>query len=98
MKGILGLAVRARQSAAGMDACRMLIRSGQCGVLLLDGGTGMNTRKKAAEICSKAGVPIADLPGGMIEEATGKCNMVLGICKGGFSEQIREILAEDRTE
>ena len=66
--------------------------------MLLDGGTGMNTRKKAAEICEKAGVPVADVPCGMIEEATGKCNMVLGICKGGFSDQICEILSEDRPE
>ena len=40
LKGMLGLALRARQASLGMDACRILIRSGKCGIMLLDGETG----------------------------------------------------------
>ena len=49
VKGILGFAAKARQISAGMDACRLLVRSGRCGILLIDDLTGPNTRKKAAD-------------------------------------------------
>ena len=70
LKGMLGLALRARQAALGMDACRILIRAGKCGVLLLDGGAGPNTRKRAEELCERNGTPLRILPEGMIGEAT----------------------------
>ena len=49
LAGILGLALRARQAALGTDASRIMIRTGKCGLLLLDGDAGLNTRKKAEE-------------------------------------------------
>ena len=88
LKGMIGLAVRARQASAGADACRMLIRSGECGVLLIDGGTADNTREKAEEICERTGTWKRILPEGLIEAATGKNNRILGIRKGSFAEQI----------
>lgn len=95
LKGMLGLALRARQASLGMDACRILIRSGKCGILLLDGETGPNSRKKAQEMCSRSDVPVMILPAGMIAEATGKDNMALGISKGGFADRIRGELTEN---
>ncbi len=92
MKGILGFAAKARQIAAGMDACRLLIRSGRCGVLLMDNLTGPNTRKKAEELSAAAGTPLMILPEGMIEAATGKSSMILGVAAGSFAEQIKAIL------
>ena len=86
--GMLGLALRARQAALGMDACRLMIRSGKCGVLLIDGSAGANTRKKAEELCGQTGTPVRILRGGLIEEATGKSNMVVGLLKGSFAEQV----------
>lgn len=88
LKGMIGLAARARQTAAGTDACRILIRSGECGVLLIDGGTAYNTRKRAEEMCERTGTVKRILPEGLIEAATGKNNMILGIRKGSFAEQI----------
>ena len=88
VRGMLGLAIRARQAALGMDACRMMIRSGKCGVLLIDGSAGINTRKKAEELCGKTGTPMRVLQEGMIEDATGKSNMVAGLPKGSFAEQV----------
>ena len=64
LKGMIGLAARARQTAAGADACRILIRSGECGVLLIDGGTAYNTRKRAEEMCERTGTPRRILPEG----------------------------------
>ena len=91
VKGMIGLAVRARQAAAGTDACRILIRSGNCGVLLIDGETRGNTRKKSEDLCRQTGTPVVILPPGTIERATGKDNRVLAIRKGSFTEQILQI-------
>ena len=88
LRGMLGLALRARQASLGMDACRVMIRSGKCGILLIDEAAGVNTRKKAEELCGRTGTAMKILPEGMIGEATGKSNMVMGICKGSFSDEI----------
>ena len=91
LAGILGLAIRARQAVPGTEASRILIRSGKCGVLLLDAGTGFNTRKKADDLCRKGKTPIVILPSGLIESATGKSNMMIAIRKGGFAEQFLQM-------
>lgn len=91
LAGMLGLTVRAGQASAGMDACRILIKSGNCGVLLIDGATRDNTRKKSEDLCRQTGTPVAVLPPGTIERATGKDNRVLAIRKGSFAEQILQI-------
>ena len=90
LAGLLGFAVKARQAAAGADACRTLIRSGKCGVLLLDDGAGPNTRKRAEELCERNGTPLRILPEGMIGEATGRDNMVLALQKGSFADKALE--------
>ncbi len=91
LAGMLGLTIRAGQASAGMDACRILIRSGNCGVLLIDGETRGNTRKKSEDLCRQTGTPVVILPPGTIERATGKGNRVLAIRKGSFTEQILQI-------
>ena len=91
LSGLMGFAIRARQAAMGTDACRILIRGGKCGILLVDGNAGNNTREKAEEICRQSGTPLLMLPPGMIGKATGKECMLLGIQKGSFSEGILSI-------
>ena len=91
LAGLLGFAVKARQAAAGTDACRILIRSGKCGVLLLDEDAGSNTRKKAEDLCRLTETPLTVLTPGLIEQATGKGCMLLGIQKGSFSESILKL-------
>ena len=54
-KGMLGLAVRSREACFGDDTCSRLIESGKCGLILLDGETGANTRKKYQELCERTG-------------------------------------------
>ena len=95
LKGLLGLALRARQATAGMDAARILLRSGQCGALLMDGAAGPHTRKKAEDMCRQQNVPAAVLPEGIIRSATGLDNMVLAIRKGSFAEQIIVLTGEN---
>ena len=91
LSGMLGLAVRARQAAAGMDACRILIRSGKCGVMLVDGDAAANTLKKAKNLCVRTQTDMMILPTGLIEKATGKSNMVIAVQKGSFAEQLLKI-------
>ena len=91
LAGMLGLASRARQVSAGMDACRILIRSGNCGVLLIDGETRDYTRKKVEDLCRQTGTTVVVLPPGTIGRATGKDNRVLAVRKGSFAEQILQI-------
>ena len=91
LSGMLGLAVRARQAAAGMDACRILIRSGKCGVMLVDGDAAANTLKKAKNLCVRTQTDMMILPPGLIEKATGKSNMVIAVQKGSFAEQLLKI-------
>ena len=88
LNGMLGLAVRARQAAAGTDACRILVRTGQCGVLLVDGAAGPNARKKAEQLCGRSAIPVITLPEGAIEAATGRSCMVMAVRKGSFADRI----------
>ena len=92
LAGMLGLAMRARQAAAGMDACRIMIRSGKCGVLLADEAVAPGTREKAGAMARQAGVPFRVLPQGMIMDATGRDNRVVAIREGSFAEQIISML------
>ena len=91
-KGMLGLAVRAREACFGDNACRKLIDSGKCGMILLDGETGPNTRKKYRDLCERNGVPLVITPEGMIGEATGRSNRVAALKKGAFAEQMTACL------
>ena len=93
--GLIGLALRARQAVSGADACRLLIRSGECGVLLVDGDAGPNTRKKAEEQCRSTETPMRILPAGTIERATGRSNRLLAVRKGGFAIQLCEITGKE---
>ena len=92
LAGMLGFAVKARQAAAGMDACRIMVRSGRCGVLLIDAETGPSSRKKAEDMCREAETPVRILPPGLISQSTGKDSMLIAIQRGTFAEQILNLL------
>ena len=92
LKGILGLSVRAGQAVFGEDTCRRLLSAGKGAVLLLDGDASENTRKKYRELCGRTGIPIAILPAGLIEAATGKDNTAMALKEGAFAEQVKSCL------
>ena len=97
--GLIGLALRSRQAVLGAEACRIMIRSGNCGVMLIDASAGTNTRKKTEEQCERAGIPLKTVPPGSIEQITGRSNMLIAIREGSFSETIiREIAKETQSE
>ena len=95
ISGLIGLAVRSRQAVFGADACRIMIRSGRCGVLIIDGSAGPNTRKKAVEMCARSDVPVKTVHEGTIGGITGRTSMVMAVRQGTFAEALISELTEE---
>ena len=93
LRGYMGLCVRAGQAVFGMDGCLNSLRKGEAGVLLLDAAASEGTRKKYADVCRTAGVPLAELPEDLLEEATGRSGMAMAVKKGGLCGQILSLTA-----
>ena len=49
IRGLMGLCVRAGQAVFGEDGCMKLLRSGECGILLLDGEISVNVDRTELE-------------------------------------------------
>ena len=92
LRGLMGLCVRARQAVFGEDGCMKTIRGGNCGVLLLDSGASQATRDKYRGVCQHANTPMVELPEGLLHEATGKPGMAMAILKGGFANQVQQMM------
>ena len=90
LRGLMGLCVRARQATFGEDGCLKSIRGGGCAVLLLDSGASKATQDKYRGVCDNAGVQMALLPRGLLQDATGR--------PGGLAEQIRQNLPVEGKE
>ena len=97
LRGLMGLCVRARQAVFGEDGCMKTIRAGNCGVLLLDSGASPATRDKYRGVCANANTPMVELPQGLLHEATGKPGMAMAILKGGFANQIQQMIKPTNT-
>ncbi|MBP3636909.1 MAG: hypothetical protein J6K13_05055 [Clostridia bacterium] len=92
LRGMMGLTVRARQAVFGEDGCLKTIRSGNCGVLLLDSGASPATKKKYHDACTNAGATLGIIPEGMLLEATSRPGMAMAVLKGGLAQQITRLL------
>ena len=97
LRGLMGLCVRARQAVFGEDGCMKTIRGGNCGVLLLDSGASTATQDKYRGVCANANTPMVELPQGLLHEATGKPGMAMAILKGGFANQIQQMIKPTNT-
>ena len=89
LRGLMGLCVRARQATFGEDGCLKSIRGGGCAVLLLDSGASKATQDKYRGVCDNAGVQMALLPRGLLQDATGRSGVAMAVAPGGLAEQIR---------
>ena len=99
LRGLMGLCVRARQATFGEDGCLKSIRGGGCAVLLLDSGASKATQDKYRGACENAGVQLALLPRGLLQDATGRPGVAMAVTPGGLAEQIRQNLpGEGQTE
>ncbi len=92
LRGLMGLCVRARQAVFGEDGCMKTVRSGQCGVLLLDESASRATQSKYQGVCENAKTPLELLPEGLLHEATGKPGVAMAVLKGGLAQQIHQQL------
>ena len=88
VRGLMGLCVRARQAVFGEDGCMKSIRSGQCGVLLLDVGASAATQEKYRGACGRAGTAVMELPENLLMEATGRPGVAMAVNKGGLAQQL----------
>ncbi len=97
LRGLMGLCVRARQAVFGEDGCMKTIRGGNCGALLLDSGASNATRDKYRGVCENAGTLLVELPEGLLHEATGKPGVAMAILKGGFANQVQQMMKPTNT-
>ena len=97
LRGLMGLCVRARQAVFGEDGCMKTIRGGNCGVLLLDSGASKATQDKYRGVCANASTPIVELPAGLLHEATAKPGVAMAILKGGFANQVTQMMNATNT-
>ena len=97
LRGLMGLCVRARQAVFGEDGCMKTIRAGNCGVLLLDSGASPATQDKYRGVCANANTPMVELPEGLLHEATGKPGVAMAILKGGFANQVIQMMNATNT-
>lgn len=97
--GMLGLCVRAGQAVFGEDGCLSAIRAGKCGLLLLDESASANAQKRYTDACRYYRIPMAAVPRGWIEGATGKKGRITAaIARGGFAEKLRTTLGAQPPE
>lgn len=97
LRGLMGLCLRARQAVFGEDGCMKTIRGGNCGVLLLDSGASKATQDKYRGVCENASTPLVELPEGLLHEATGKPGVAMAILKGGFANQVTQMMKPTNT-
>lgn len=90
VRGLLGMAARARQITFGQDLCLEAIRKGKAAVALLDEAAAANTAKKIRDACTAGDTPLLVLPEGLLEDATGKSGRMTAVMiAGGLADGIR---------
>ena len=67
-------------------------------VLLLDSGASKATQDKYRGVCDNAGVQMALLPRGLLQDATGRSGVAMAVAPGGLAEQIRQNLPVEGKE
>lgn len=90
VQGLIGLCVRSRQAVFGADGCLNAVRSHEAALLLVDGDISPAALDKYSRACAHHGVPLAVLPPGLIERATGRGAMAAAIRKGGLASSLTE--------
>ena len=67
-------------------------------MLLLDSGASKATQDKYRGVCDNAGVQMALLPRGLLQDATGRSGVAMAVAPGGLAEQIRQNLPGEGKE
>ena len=89
----MGLAAKAGYLAAGEYAALEHVHKGRAALVVIDSGTAANTRKRFAEACIGRGVPMFELPEGMLSAAIGDANKMTAALKpSGLADRLMEVL------
>ena len=96
LKGMLGLAFRARQLVPGAENALQLIREGKAGLALLDPVASTNTRKKVLDACNYYQVQVMLMGAGLLGLACGRDGMAAAaVKKGPFAQQILRLTSQE---
>lgn len=87
LKGMLGLAFRARQLVPGAEMSLQLIRDGKAALVIIDDKASANTAKKLQDACRHRDVPVFVLGNGMLGASCGRQGMAAAALKAGKISQ-----------
>ena len=94
-RGLMGLAVRARQAVFGEDGCLKTVRKGNCGLLLVDASLSAAVMEKYRLACERSGTLLRVLPPGLLGEATGRPGKAMAVLPGGLARELAEKTSTD---
>lgn len=93
VRGLIGLAMRAGQLTMGVDMAANAIRAGGIAMALIDEAASENARKRISDTCAFYHAPMYTLPGGLLDEASGKSGRVAAAVKtGGIAQKLLTLL------
>ena len=72
LRGQMGLCLRAGQAVFGEDACLKALRTGEAGLLILDGDISENALQRYETAGAREHVPMFWIRPGLLWESTGK--------------------------
>lgn len=92
---MLGLACRAGQLTTGAELALQKIRAGSAALALMDAEASENTRKRIADACAYRNVPLFVVPGGLLDQASGKEGRMAAVMpRGDLATKIKKMLSE----
>ncbi len=99
LRGQMGLCLRAGQAAFGEDACLKALRTGEAGLLILDGDISENAWDRYETAGKRETIPVYRIRPGLLWESTGKPGKAMAVKKGGFVEpMLRSLETKESAE
>ena len=93
LKGMLGLALRARKLVTGSLPVEKALASGKALLVLADEGMSADSMKKLESACLKKNVPLRKLPAAYLEQAVSNPGrMCACVTDKNFSDRINELM------
>jgi ribosomal protein L7Ae-like RNA K-turn-binding protein len=83
LKGMIGMAFRARQLVPGAEMSLQLIRDEKAALVMIDDKASSNTAKKLQDACRYRNVPVFVLGDGLLGVSCGRPGMAAAALKAG---------------
>ena len=89
LRGLIGLSRRAGLLSLGTDTVLRQIKSGACGIVLLDTAAAPNTQKRLRDAAQQTDTPVCTVPESLLDAATGQSGkMTAAVRKGTLADQL----------